>query len=206
MSIVERIHERHVYNRRVRVLADRLAEILPRDARVLDVGCGDGLIDRLILDRRPDLQIEGIDVLRRARTHIPVKTFDGQSLPLPPDAVDVVLFVDVLHHTRDIRGLLGEARRVARAHLALKDHLVSGMLARPTLRFMDAVGNARFGVSLPYNYWTRTQWDAAFAELGLTAESWREDLHLYPPWADWLFGRSLHFLALLGKSTPPTTV
>ena len=33
---------------------------------VLDVGCGDGSLAKLIRDRRPDVQVRGIDVLVRA--------------------------------------------------------------------------------------------------------------------------------------------
>ncbi len=196
--ILDRLHQRLVYSRRVRVLTDHLAELLPADAEVLDVGAGDGLIDRLILDRRGDLRIEGLDVLVRERTHVPVRSFDGRTIPAPDDSVDAMMFVDVLHHTPDPRVLLGEAARVARRAVVVKDHLLTGPLAGPTLRFMDWFGNARHGVRLPYNFWTPEQWNAAFAERNLTPEDWIERLRLYPRPADWLFGRRLHFLTRLG--------
>ena len=63
--------------------------------------------------------------------------------------------------------LLKEAARVARHCVAIKDHTVQGVLARPTLRFMDFVGNAPHGVALPYNYFTPTQWEEAFHECRL---------------------------------------
>jgi hypothetical protein len=62
---------------------------------------------------------------------------------------------------------------------------------------MDWVGNAHYGVALPYNYWTRQQWNDAFARLGLTVELWQSQLNLYPAGIDWIFGRSLHFAAKL---------
>ena len=68
-----------------------------------------------------------------------------------PDAsFDVVMFVDVLHHTDDPLLLLQEAQRVGKIIL-VKDHFRKGFLAGPTLRFMDWVGNAHHGVVLPYN-------------------------------------------------------
>jgi SAM-dependent methyltransferase len=197
MSLIERLHDGYVFGRRVRKLAGHLAEVVPADAQVLDVGCGDGAIARLLQELRPDVRVRGIDVLVRPQTHIPVEPFDGQAIPYPDGSFDVVLFVDVLHHTDDPMVLLREAVRVARQAVVLKDHTANGVLAGPTLRFMDNVGNARHGVALPYNYWPRQRWLDAFQQLGLTVAAWRKNLGLYPWPANWAFGRSLHFVARL---------
>jgi len=189
------LHGAYVHGRRVRVLADWLAKLLPRGASVLDVGCGDGLLASVVKRERPDLNIAGIDVLVREGTHVAVMPFDGANIPFPDDSIDAITFVDVLHHTVDPMILLREAHRVARTHVIIKDHTVDGWLARPTLRFMDWVGNARHGVALPYNYWTRAQWVTAFAELGWEVETMEQALGLYPVAANWMFGRRLHFIA-----------
>src|ERR1017187_510870 len=81
MSLLEQIHGGYVYNRRVRVLSEQLAPLLPPNSCVLDVGCGDGLISRLIMDQRPDVEIRGIDILIRPQTHIPVQPFNGETIP-----------------------------------------------------------------------------------------------------------------------------
>jgi len=195
VSLVDRVHESHVHRRRVRVLARHLAEMLPRDALVLDVGCGDGRLAQAVMAQRPDLAIRGIDVLVRPDAAIPVTWFDGVHIPFEDRSVDAVVFVDVLHHTADPTSLLREAVRVTRETIVIKDHLADGLLALPTLRFMDRVGNARHGVALPYNYWREAQWRDAFAALGLTIEEWRERLGLYSAVASMFFDRSLHFIA-----------
>jgi SAM-dependent methyltransferase len=197
MKFLDRIHEGYVFGRRVRKLAEHFAKVIPPNARVLDIGCGDGLIDLRLGQLRPDLMLRGIDVLIRPRTHIPVDPFDGQTIPHDDGSFDVVLFVDVLHHTLDPMVLLREADRVASAAVVIKDHTANGLLARPTLRFMDYVGNARHGVVLPYNYWTKQRWDEAFRELGWSVAAWTKRLGLYPWPASWVFGRSLHFVARL---------
>jgi SAM-dependent methyltransferase len=199
MSCLDTLHGRLIFERRVRVLAGHLAALLPRDVTVLDVGCGDGRVARAILERRADVRIEGLDVLIRPQTFIPVKAFDGQRIPCPDRHYDVVMFVDVLHHTADPMILLREAVRVSRRGVLIKDHCLEGWLAGPTLRFMDWVGNARHGVALPYNYWPWAQWQSAWTELGLCPTNCRRRLHLYPPPASWLFERSLHFIAWLEK-------
>ena len=171
------------------------------DTTVLDVGCGDGLIDRHILDRRPDLSIAGIDVMLRHKAHISVQKFDGSTIPYKDDDFDFVLFIDVLHHMSDPMVLLREACRVARQGIVLKDHNVDGLLAGPTLKFMDWVGNAPHGVVLPYNYWAKRRWQQAFQALGLEPVYMQPDLGLYPPPMSFLFDRSLHFIARLDKSS-----
>lgn len=197
MSTAGRLHGRYVHDRRIRVLTDRIASLIPPNARVLDVGSGDGLLAAGIRRRRPDTMIRGIDVLVRPQTHIPVDAFDGRNIPYADRSFDVVMCVDVLHHTPDPMVLLREAARTAKWAIVLKDHDCSRPLAIPTLRFMDRVGNARHGVALPYNYWPRRQWQEAFKSLGLFVASWTEDLGLYPAPASLLFGGTLQFMAVL---------
>jgi hypothetical protein len=93
--------------------------------------------------------------------------------------------------------LLREATRVARKSVVIKDHNLEGVLAEPTLRTMDWIGNARHGVSLPYNYWTKRRWLDAINELGLEIGFWKASLGLYPWPVTCLFDRSLHFVARL---------
>ncbi len=197
MSLVARLHD-GVTRRRVRKLTEHFAALIPSRARVLDVGCGDGLLARRITQERPDLEIVGIDVLPRPRTYVEVSLFDGKVIPFESGSFDAVMLLDVLHHTDDPMILLREAVRVARSTLIVKDHTRDGLWAEQTLRFMDWVGNAHDGVALPYNYWTRAQWRDAFGALGLGVEGWVTDLNLYPAPASFAFGRSLHFVARLG--------
>lgn len=192
-----RIHDGYVLGRRARRLAELLAEVLPSQVEVLDVGCGDGKIAAAIMVHRPDVTISGLEVLIRPDAAIPMSAFDGRSLPHPDQSFDVVMFVDVLHHADDATALLREAVRVARRAVVIKDHRCESRLDDWTLRFMDYVGNARYGVALPYNYWSMDQWNAAFNEVGLRVSSWRSELGLYPTPASWVFGRNLHFLGML---------
>jgi SAM-dependent methyltransferase len=145
------------------------------------------------------LQVRGVDVLVRRQTQIPVEAFDGRRLPYADSTFDAALIVDVLHHTDDPAELLREAARVAPV-VVVKDHLADPILAVSRLRFMDWVGNARHGVRLPYNYWTRARWDEAFRVLGLSVETWRSPLGLYPWPASWIFDRGLHFAARLSRA------
>jgi len=198
ISVAGEIHTHLVLNRRAAILAKHLANLLPSHARVLDVGCGDGIIDHLIKQTRPDITMEGIEVFVRPHPRIPVKSFDGSVIPYPDASFDTAMFVDVLHHTENPLQLLKEGSRVAKTIL-IKDHLLEGLLSAATLRFMDWFGNAHHGVVLPYNYWSHDQWKTAFGALGLTVLEVNDSLGLYPAPASWLFERKLHFLAKLDR-------
>ena len=181
------------------MLVAHIAPLLPPDASVLDVGSGDGFVAESVMRARPDVTISGVDPLVRPGARIPVREFDGLSIPFPDRSFDATLIVDVLHHATDPQRLLAEAVRVTRDCLVIKDHRREGLLAGATLRFMDAIGNRRHGVSLPYNYLAPAQWAAAFADLGIAPDAEIRRLGLYPWPASLLFDRSLHFIARLRR-------
>ncbi len=195
MNLLDKVHGGYVHNRRVRVLTREISALLPDHGRILDVGCGDGLLATLVLRGKPNVSITGIDVMVRSATHIPVQKFDGRIIPFADRTFDAVMFVDVLHHTDAPAILLREAARVALSSIVIKDHTLDGLAAAATLRFMDRIGNLRHKVALPHNYWPKQKWLNTFASLGLTVRVWKSKLRLYPPPADWFFGRSLHFIA-----------
>jgi SAM-dependent methyltransferase len=195
--IIREPHRRLATARRSRVLLRHLHELIPPDAQILDVGCGDGLIGEMVMAARPDSSIQGIDIFLRPPLRMPVLKYDGVRIPHSDQSFDVVLLLDVLHHTTDPMPLLREARRVSRKYIIIKDHNRDGFAARPLLRFMDWVANAPHGVVLPYNYWSSEQWRAAFGVLGLKMSEYRSQLGLYPFPGNWVFERSLHFIARL---------
>jgi len=201
MNPIEHIHDTRVHVRRVRLLAEVAARLLPPDARtLLDIGCGDGALGAGLARMRPGLEVRGVEVGVRPTTAIPVTEFDGHKLPHAEHSIDATMLVDVLHHTTHPGELLREASRVARRWILLKDHHADGLGARATLRLMDNVSNRRHGVELPHNYLTRAQWTALFSECRLRVVQQDSVPQLYPFPANLVFGRRLHFFALLESS------
>jgi SAM-dependent methyltransferase len=195
------LHDRDILRRRVSALASAIAPLLPRSARVLDVGCGDGLLAQALLEMRPDLRIEGVDVLVRAGTPIPVREFDGTRLPFADGDYDVAMAIDVFHHAEHAEALMAEMKRVARGSLVIKDHLLHGLPSELILRAMDWVGNSRHGVRLPFSYWSEAEWRSAWDRCGIRPVSILRHLNLYPIPLSLVFERDLHFIATL-EPTP----
>jgi SAM-dependent methyltransferase len=196
--VTSALHGRLIFGRRVQALAKNIAEMLPEGTTtLLDVGCGDGTLARSITQRRPGLQVAGVEIRARPRTAIPVREFDGRILPFPDRSHDVVMLVDVLHHAAEPTLLIREAARVAARAVIIKDHLTGAWLSHERLRMMDWVGNIGHGVPLRYAYWSPQQWRDAFREAGLREVDRRERLGLYSRALRWLFERRLHFVSQL---------
>jgi SAM-dependent methyltransferase len=133
--------------------------------RILDVGCGDGIIDLGIFLRTQPEELVGIDPFRGferlseviAANHLPPDVLederlkflaeDGNSIPYPDDYFDVVVSWGSLEHIAGgYRGALREIRRV----------LKNGGLffVHPGL-YYGAMGNHLGHVATPEEYW---QW------------------------------------------------
>src|SRR5262245_30952086 len=184
-SLLATVHDGLVARRRVSVLSSLLANLIPENAMVLDVGTGNGLIAARIMGHRTDVVIEGVEVRPRTETCIPVKAFDGYHLPFADETFDCVMLVDVLHHTISPAMHLSEAARVSRRHLVIKDHLLEGLFAGQVLRFMDWFGNWGYEVPLPCNYLQRSQWQQMFGDTRLEVDLWIDRLGLYPAPTAW---------------------
>lgn len=88
-----------------------IQSFMPHKGRILDFGCGYGLLSNLLNYRSPDRSITGIDlnakriavarrsVLDRANVAFHV----GDVLDLDPEPFDAVVMTDVLHHIDDAR-------------------------------------------------------------------------------------------------------
>ena len=194
-QILNSVHGVAVFKRRVRVLAEHLADELDGGGSVLDVGCGDGSIAQAIMAQKPQLKFEGIDVLLRPHAAIPVQVYDGDRIPFADKSFDWVTVIDVLHHTDEPARVLAECARVARRGVVIKDHLREGFGARRTLRLMDWVGNKGHDVRLPYNYLSKAEWTAVFDRIKVSPVTWNQRLALYPQPFSLAFDRSLHFIA-----------
>lgn len=97
---------------------------LPRNARVLDVGCAKGFMMYDMSLYRPDLDIQGVDVSSYACSHAKkemklfIQPANANNLPFPDDSFDLVIAINTLHNLPliDCKQALREVMRVSRRH------------------------------------------------------------------------------------------
>lgn len=151
-----------------RVLAETIAGLCPPGSRILDVGCDDGTTALMVKRYQKNLKIVGVDVQGERKAKIERKLYDGKVLPYGDSSFDVVMALDVLHHTEDILGLLQEMRRVSKRLIIVKDHVSENKLDWAVLAFLDYLGNKPFGIECEYRYPSKKEWSTFFGKAGLS--------------------------------------
>lgn len=202
LGLLKDLHHRYVHLRRVDVLADELARVIPAGSSVLDVGCGDGTIDQAVMQRSKGVTYSGIDVMARPTCAIPFSSYDGKTIPHDDRSFDVVQFMDMLHHTDNLEDLFAEGVRVSKRYIVLKDHSFANRIEHAVIKWMDWVGNAPHGVRLPYNFKDLAYWRRLADQHGLEVKRCNTRVALYPfPFSE-VFGRDgMDFMMLLEKRT-----
>jgi 2-polyprenyl-3-methyl-5-hydroxy-6-metoxy-1,4-benzoquinol methylase len=105
-----------------------LDELMERagPASILDVGCGEGVLTFRWAQQLGCGKVLGLDLedpkleaewASRNRENLEFRTFDGGSLPVSDDEVDLAAAIEVLEHVPDPARTLTEMARVAREHL-----------------------------------------------------------------------------------------
>jgi ubiquinone/menaquinone biosynthesis C-methylase UbiE len=132
-------------------VADMVARSLPTgpNTRLLDAGCGEGILLAAVANRMPSLALVGADssaeALMVARTVVPQAELIAAALPalpFPDDSFDLVLCTEVLEHLIDPAAAVTELLRVARGPVILS------VPNEPWFRFGNLVTGrniARFG-------------------------------------------------------------
>lgn len=97
-----------------------------RAKSVLDVGSGTGRAVRFLRQRRPDLEVEGVEPVRELRKQAQklgtvLHDASGEALPFDDARFDVVMSFGLLHHVPDPRPVVREMMRVAGSGVMISD-------------------------------------------------------------------------------------
>jgi SAM-dependent methyltransferase len=188
-----------IYGARLRELVRLILPHLRENDRVLDVGCGVGTLGHALMTHPKSpkgLIVTGLERFARGGEPIPVRQYDGRTIPDPDRTHDVVIVADVLHHDTEPDAVVRECVRVSRRLLIIKDHQVKGPLAHQRISLIDWAANAPHGVPCLYTYNTPAEWDRFAGRFGLRTVEAHRSINLYPPIVNMMFGRSLQFLGV----------
>ena len=155
-------------NIRSKLVIDAYSQWIKKNEKVLDVGCGDGILAQ-ILQERFSINITGCDIDNYLQKVIPFMYMKSRNLlPFSNKSFDIVMFNDTLHHMSflDQEKLLKESLRVAKKVLIFEDE--------PTLigSFTDWTINKFHSLNMPVTLTFRTHsaWTALFTKMKLTYE------------------------------------
>ncbi|MGH2811529.1 MAG: methyltransferase domain-containing protein [Actinomycetota bacterium] len=127
-TLIERLEERG-RNPRMAAMRERYLDAmnLSNGARVLDLGCGTGVVTRALARRNQLSMILGIDrdsgLIEAAKNlaaeeglddRVDFRVGDAQNLDLPGSSMDALTAQTVLTHVKDAEAVLGEIARVLR--------------------------------------------------------------------------------------------
>lgn len=185
--------------RRVGKITKILLPYIPTNASILDVGCGDGSLAQSLKKKLPNIQITGIDTLKRENEKIKVILYDGKNIPFESESFDYLMLITVLHHCDDYLPVLKEAKRVAKKGIIIFDHQYKNRFEYLMLCLIDIPGNIPFGVYTPFNFKTRKQWLDMFNNLNLLETKHSDKVYLFGKFFNFLFGRKMHFVSVLNK-------
>jgi ubiquinone/menaquinone biosynthesis C-methylase UbiE len=108
---------------RINIISKIYSKWLLKGMKVLDVGCGDGVLAHEI-SRKLNLVIHGCDIDKYLYKKIPFTFMEDKSvLPFKGNTFDVATFNDVLHHTdyNTQENLIREALRVSKKFIIINE-------------------------------------------------------------------------------------
>jgi SAM-dependent methyltransferase len=158
-------------------LAKVIASLCKNNAKILDVGCDDGSLAKMIMGINTTLQIYGVDIQANRSPKIQLSLYNGYNLPFVSDCFDIVFAIDVLHHVPDIPILLQEMARVSKSVLIIKDHVVYSVFSQRLAIFTDYVSNFPYDIACCYNFASFEQWNIYFKKADLRVTAQQRNVH-----------------------------
>jgi ubiquinone/menaquinone biosynthesis C-methylase UbiE len=154
---------------RTKTISDVYRKWVAKDARLLDVGCGDGIL-AFNISRILGVKISGCDVLRYTIKPIEFKLMEKPDrLPYPDHSFDTVTFNDVLHHTsyKAQESLIAEAIRVCRKNIIIFEVKpnIGGYVEDFVLNHLEYPL-----MNVPLTFRSEQKWLTLFKSYGVTAD------------------------------------
>jgi SAM-dependent methyltransferase len=165
---------------RSRIVIEAIAPFLSREKRVLDIGCGNGVVSQEIRAYF-GCDLTGTDVLAYLKREIKFNLMSKPDrLGFNDQEFDVGLFIDVLHHLPFDRQivLIREALRVCRTVVLFE--VKPTLIAKAVDYLINQIHNSH--MPLPLTHRSRDAWEQLFHANSITAEFYavKKPAFLYP--------------------------
>jgi SAM-dependent methyltransferase len=153
-----------VFGNKIENMARDVRSFVPANARVVDIGTGQGLLAKALQTQW--LRVTTVDIVDKSYyPDIRPVIYDGRHLPFADGSFDACLMFAVLHHAQDDRAVLREAARVAPKIVVYED-IYRSTLQKIYIKAMDSLVNKEF-FGHPHHNRTDAEWRALFSEMGL---------------------------------------
>jgi len=130
---------------------------------LLDIGVGSGLALQHVMQQNPHLSTVGIDIrdLRLPNVNVPLRIYNGHSMPFSNDHFDVALIFYVLHHCEDPEQVLREAIRVTRSKLIIIEEFDRPDADETSLDMTERQSHRALGIppDLPYHLFDQPEFE-----------------------------------------------
>jgi len=145
--------------KRIALIISRIKKYLPQNKKILDIGCGLGLLSSTIKRNGYDLTVLDVHDISISENIKPI-IFDGSDLPFDKNTFDTTLFITVLHHTPNPELLVKEATRVSKRIIIMED-IFENIFQKFATYMMDSIVNLEF-LGHPHSNKDETEWLSLF--------------------------------------------
>lgn len=163
----------------IKKMVEEMSPHIDKGGRVLDFGCGSGLLGYLI-NKDLGVEVMGIDVKDHRKFAMPLTLYDGSRIPFPDNYFDAVLSVYVFHHTPNSEKLLSEIKRVCRGNIIIYEDTPANPTERIFCRLHGKVFNGFFNIHNDCHFLSKSAWLDLFEENRLKLK-YIKDIKLFNP-------------------------
>lgn len=161
-----------MYENRALQIVPKIESFIPKKGRILDIGCGTGVISKLIKKRRnPRITLVDVDFNEMCDQY-PVLIYDGEKLPFKDKLFSASCLIAVLHHTQNVGTVLEEVKRVTRGNIIVMEDIFTDFFGRAITFIGDCLVN--WEIHSPFKNNTKEGWIKIFKKHKLEVVSQEE--------------------------------
>ena len=156
---------RELYNKISQNYFNDCKRWIPQHSKILDVGCGSGLIANEFR-KRFNSDVVGIDVKDFRIVPIKFVRFNGEKIPFKNRYFDATLLLFVLHHTLRQEILLREIKRVTKRYVIIYEDVVNSFFDKILSLIHIKLFSFMYDVKGKSLFRNQSEWERIFKNLG----------------------------------------